>query len=602
MSAPPPRGWAALRTTLGLLRTALDGFVARRLGASLALMTLSASLSAFGPVIYKLLVDALTAAQASADHLALLWWVAAYVLAQGLLRVTAELRGLVHSQGMQRLTRRLSLRLFGHIVSLPLSYHLERRTGAVGETLTQGLSGCQMLLQHLLFTIFPIIIELVTIVAVLVHFNHPGYLLIFLPTALAYLLVFRHATLSVMAPSRASSSAQIASRAVLADSLLNYETVKYFTAEPLIARQYDGALARAESAWRKLITLKTTNNLWVALIFTASLGASLACAGYEVAHGTMTVGDFVLIVAYVTHLGAPLETLGYAVRDLSQGMAFLERMLEIFLEQPEIDIRDDAPRVLDGSGALRFHNVSFCYRPERTILSQVSFTAAPGSVLGIVGASGSGKSSLIRLLFRLYEVSDGEILLDDTPIRELPLATLRRAIAIVPQDVVLFNDTLGNNILFGDPQATQADVERVARLAHLDQLIAKLPEGYETRVGERGMKLSGGEQQRVAIARAALKRPKIFVFDEATSALDSHTEREILQNLREVAQGSTCLIIAHRLSSIVHADEIIVLHHARMVERGTHRELLERNGHYAALWRAQHETRSAALTKTLSAI
>jgi ATP-binding cassette subfamily B protein len=590
--APKLRPTEALRATFGLLHSALDGFITGRLALALGFMIIASALLALTPVLYKLLIDALTVSP-PAQTLPLLL-IGGYVLAQGLARVVGELRTWMHGQGAQRLMRRLSTRLFDHIVRLPLRYHLDRKTGAVAETLSQGLAGCQLLLQYALFTVLPIAIEFTTVLIVLLHFQHLAYLLIFIPAAIGYFVFFRRAALNVMAPARASSAAQIEARAVLADSLLNYETVKYFSAEPLIGERYDTALTQAESAWRRLLSVRTLNSLSITLVFTLSLAAALGCAAYEVVHGTMSAGDFVLIATYVVSLAQPLETLGYAFRDLAQGLAFLEKMLQLLAEPTEEDCLRAPPGALPAPGLLSFEQVSFSYQPQRQILNDVSFTLQPGRTLAIVGVTGSGKSSIIRLLFRLYEAGSGRVLLDGVPITQLPLATLRGAIAVVPQDTVLFNDTLYNNIRFGNPQASTADIERVARLARLDELIALLPQGYETRVGERGLKISGGEKQRVAIARAALKAPRIYVFDEATSALDSRTERQILENLRDLAQHSTTLIIAHRLSTTVHADEIVVLQHATVVERGTHAELLKRNGHYAELWRAQHGGSSSA--------
>jgi ATP-binding cassette subfamily B protein len=325
----------------------------------------------------------------------------------------------------------------------------------------------------------------------------------------------------------------------------------------------------------------------VATIFALSLGASLALAAREVARGTMSVGDFVLVNAYVLQIARPLELLGVAARSLSQGIAYLQRMLELFRERPEPSQISASPTPADAGGELVFDELTFSYRPGRKILDAVSFRVPAGKTVAIVGASGSGKSSLVRLLFRLYEPDAGRVLLDGGPIAAMPFEALRQAIAVVPQDTVLFNDTIGRNIAFGRPGCTAEEIERAARLAHLHELIASLPERYDTPVGERGLKLSGGEKQRVAIARAALKRPRIYVFDEATSSLDTRTEREILANLIDLSRLATTLIIAHRLSTVVHADEILVLHRGAIVERGAHAELLELEGAYAAMWRAQ---------------
>jgi ABC-type transport system involved in Fe-S cluster assembly fused permease/ATPase subunit len=610
----------ALRYTLHLLWGESDAYARRRFVLSFIFMVCVSGLGALTPVAYKLLIDGLTQAGSVSALLTPTVLVLGYVACQYLARVLGELRGLAHGQGVQRLDRRLSNRMFGHIIRLPLSYHLERKTGAIGETLGQGLSGCQTLLQHLVFTFLPIVVEFGAMTLVLVHFGHSGYLAILGAAAVAYLFAFTHATRSIVQPSEAMSDAHIEVNATLTDSLLNYETVKYFGGEGAVSGSFDGATRKQETAVRRLLRLRVVNGLVVATIFTASLGSSLVLAGAEVLSGAMTLGDFVLINTYVARLVQPLEVIGFAIRDVSQGLAFLRRMLEMFREKAELDgeagdvrggdeqgwrgedggaagvatvVGDGGQgRGLDESpgsvaGELRFENVSLAYRPDRAVLRDVSFSVPAGKTVAIVGASGSGKSSLIRLLFRMYEPDKGRITLDGVPISQWPLPVLRKAIAVVPQDTVLFNDSLARNIAFGRIGATAEEIASAARVAHLDQLIASLPEGYDTPVGERGLKLSGGEKQRVAIARAALKRPRIFVFDEATSSLDSRTEREILENLVEVARGSTTIVIAHRLSTIVHADQIVVLQGGTVVERGTHAELLAGEGAYAVLWKAQ---------------
>jgi ABC-type transport system involved in Fe-S cluster assembly fused permease/ATPase subunit len=616
-SASGLTGREALRHTLRLLWGESDAYARRRFVLSFIFLVCVSALGALTPVAYKLLIDGLTQAGPPSALLTPAILIAGYVALQYLARVLGELRGLAHGQGVQRLDRRLSNRMFGHIIRLPLSYHLDRKTGAIGETLGQGLSGCQTLLQHLVFTFLPIVVEFGAMTLVLAHFGHSGYLAILGAAAVAYLFAFTHATRSIVEPSEAVSDAHIEVNATLTDSLLNYETVKYFGGEKAVSGSFDGATGKQETAVHRLLRLRVANGLVVATIFTASLGGSLALAGGEVLSGAMTLGDFVLINTYVARLVQPLEVIGFAIRDVSQGLAFLRRMLEMFTERAEPDDEaadaqsrndgdlrggkggaghigvDGGPDWGDGgtdghiAGELRFESLSLAYRRDRAVLRDVSFSVPAGKTVAIVGASGSGKSSLIRLLFRMYEPDAGRILLDGVPISQWPLPVLRKAIAVVPQDTVLFNDSLGRNIAFGRAGSTAEEIACAARVAHLDQLIANLPEGYDTPVGERGLKLSGGEKQRVAIARAAIKRPRIFVFDEATSSLDSRTEREILENLVEVARGSTTIVIAHRLSTIVHADQIVVLQGGIVVEHGTHAELLAGGGAYAGLWKAQ---------------
>ncbi len=592
-TAPAPRTISeALRTTFKLIWKEADGFTRRQLTYSFALLLIGSVLSAGYPVIYKLTIDAFSG---NADPRALLApgaLVAALVLTNYALGLSMGVRQLVHGIGVQRLSRRISNRLFGHIVRLPLRFHLDRKTGAIGSTISQGLNGCQVLLQHAVFTILPVTIEFIGIIFVLVHFEHSAYLVILAVAAIAYGYTFWKAAQNIAEPSRNVSEAYVEANATLTDSLLNYETVKYFHAEPKICAQYDDRPATQESTWRRVLRMKAGQTAILNTIFAASMGASLGYAGYEVLHGTMTIGDFVLINTYVSRLIQPLEAMGMAARDVSQALAFLEKMLDMFREKQEGDSGRERPAVTQSAGAIAFDHVTFSYKADRSTLTDVSFKVPAGHTLGIVGSSGSGKTSIIRLLFRLYEPDSGQISLDGVPIPQMPLVDLRSAIAVVPQDTVLFNDTIASNIAFGKVGATRTEIEAAAEVAHLDHFIANLPEGYDTRVGERGLKLSGGEKQRVAIARAALKRPLIYVFDEATSSLDSRTEREILQNLIDVAKTSTTIVIAHRLSTVAHADEIIVLDRGAIIERGTHQGLVHSGGAYAALWQAQNAGRA----------
>jgi ATP-binding cassette subfamily B protein len=581
----------ALTATFTLIWKEADGFARRQLAFSFVLLLTASLLSALYPVIYKLTIDTFSGHANPSMLIAPGLLVAALVLCNYALSLSMGVRQLVHGRGVQRLNRRISNQLFSHIVRLPLRFHLDRKTGAIGETISQGLNGCQIILQHAVFTFLPVTIEFIAIIVVLVHFRHSAYLGILGVAAVLYGYTFARAAQQIAGPSRKVSDANVEAQATLTDSLMNYETVKYFHAEPSICSRYDDKLADKETAWRRVLRLKTLQSAALSSIFAASMATSLGYAGYEVLHGTMTIGDFVLINTYVSRLIQPLESMGLAARDVSQALAYLERMLDMFREQPETDppaLSTEKPR---RAGSVAFENVTFSYKQDRATLTDVSFNVPAGRTLGIVGSSGSGKTSIIRLLFRLYEIDSGRILLDGVPTTRMPLVDLRSSIAVVPQDTVLFNDTIANNIAFGKLGATQAEIEEAAKLAHLDKLISNLPDGYNTRVGERGLKLSGGEKQRVAIARAALKRPLIYVFDEATSSLDSRTEREILQNLIDVAKTSTTLVIAHRLSTVAHADEIVVLDRGVIIERGTHDDLVAREGAYAALWRAQNTER-----------
>ncbi|MBM0108672.1 ABC transporter ATP-binding protein/permease [Steroidobacter sp. S1-65] len=578
-----------LREALQLLWSAADGFAKRRLLVALALVAGGSLLAAATPIALKLLVDSLAQEGTGAGGAALataLVFLGLYVLGMYLGRVVSEARLFLHLRAEQRVQRQVGRRLFEHLVRLPLRFHLEKKTGAIGETVTQGMRGYQLLLQHFIHTFLPVIIEFVAVALVLAHFGHAEYISILAVASIAYVYAFQRGAIAIQEPSRLASRAHIDANAVLTDSLINHETVKYFDAEPVVCNRYDLALGRTERSWARFFALRAKNSILVHTIFGLSLAVTSYFALVDVFRGAMTVGDFVLLNAYVIRLVQPLEMIGLAVRDTAQGVAFLDSLLALFREQTEIEAVNArsaaAPR-----GELQFDRVCFSYHEARAVLRNVSFAVPAGKTVAVVGASGSGKSSLIRLLFRLYEPNAGAILLDGTPIRDLSLSALRQAIAVVPQDTVMFHDTIANNIGFGRADATLQDIQEAARIANLHEFILTLPDGYDTMVGERGLKLSGGERQRVAIARAALKKPKIFVFDEATSSLDTQTEREILRNLIEVSAHSTTLVIAHRLSTIVHADEIIVLDRGAVRERGTHAQLCARNGAYAGLWQAQ---------------
>lgn len=576
-----------LREALQLFWTVADRYAKRRLLLALTLVAGGALLAAITPVALTLAIDSLTELGRGQAYLAPIAFVAMYVIGQYLSRSFTELRMLLHGQAEQRVRRHIGRRLFEHLVRLPLRFHLERQTGAIGETAEQGIRGYELLLHHVVYTIVPVTVEFLAVALVLIHFGQETYLAILGVASIAYVAAFHRGAVAIHEPSLTVSTSHIQAHAILTDSLLNHETVKYFDAEPVVCNRYDIALGRTESAWRRFFNRLAVNGLLVATIFALSLGASLTYATYDVMRGTMTIGAFVLVNAYVVRLVQPLEMLGYAVRDVAQGVAFLQSMLDLFHEKTEGDISRTEPSAKTSGGELVFDNVRFSYRQERVVLKDVSFRVPAGRTVAVVGVSGSGKSSLIRLLFRLYEPDDGRIMLDGVPITEMSLSAVRQAIAVVPQDTVLFHASIGHNISFGRFGSSMLEIEEAARIANLHEFIVGLPEGYETMVGERGLKLSGGERQRVAIARAALKCPRIFVFDEATSSLDSKTEREILHNLLDVARKSTTLVIAHRLSTVIHADEILVLANGVIVERGTHNELRERNGYYAALWQAQ---------------
>lgn len=564
-----------------------DRMVKARMAAALAMVLAVGVLAGLAPVALKIAIDGLEGEASPATYVTPVLLILAYVLCHFLARAVGELKGLAQGGADARTQRLLSRRLFEHVMRLPMRFHLDRKTGAIGQTLAMGLAGYQLLLQQLAYTILPVCVELATICAVLAHLGHPAYLGILSAAAAAYLLAFTVGAARILEPSQAVAASGVDAHAVLADCLLNHETVKYFSAERAITDRYDEALFKAERHWARYYRVLALNGLAVATIFAASLGASLWLAARGVAAGTMTLGDFVLINAYVIQLVSPLEALGTSLRTLSHATGFLHKLLDLFAERPETAQATGGTGTHTRTSGLAFDRVRFSYHPQRRILDDVSFELPAGKTLAVVGLSGSGKSTIIRMLFRLYEPDSGRVLLGGHPIDEMSLDSLRSAIAVVPQDTVLFNDTIGYNIGFGRSGSTQEDIVQAAKLAHLHDFILTLPDGYATTVGERGLKLSGGEKQRVAIARAAIKRPRIFVFDEATSSLDTRTEREILRNLVDLSRSTTTLVIAHRLSTVVHADEIIVLDRGSVAERGRHADLIERGGRYAALWHAQ---------------
>jgi ABC-type transport system involved in Fe-S cluster assembly fused permease/ATPase subunit len=583
----------ALREVTGLIWSHSSSFVRRRFAAVVLLVLLGAILSSLGPVALKLTVDRFTG-QGAAGAWSVLVLIPLYVVSQWLARAIGEIRGFVYARAERRLFRLLSEDVFRHVMRLPLRWHLNRQTGAINQTIENGLQGYQLILHHLVFTVLPVGMQLATIAYVLLHFRQSVFLGIFSVAILAYAVAFSFFSIFVERAAKSASSAHVDANAVMTDSVINYETVKFFAAESVVQRRVSTALTRTEKEWVGFYRSYAKNGLVVATLYALLLGTSVTYAAWLVTQGRMTVGDFVLVNTYMLQIMQPVEMLGYAVQGFAQGAAMLDRMIQLLKERPEPGSTPEsaAERLMavrpDRPACLEFEHVAFSYRIGRPTLRDVSFVLPAGRTVGIVGASGAGKSSLVRLIVRLLEPDAGRILLDGVPIRDIALDDLRNSIAVVPQDTVLFNESLAYNIAFSRAGCTRSEVEDAAKVAQLHDFISAQPAGYDTPVGERGVKLSGGERQRVSIARAALKRPRIYIFDEATSSLDSRTEQDILSNLRHLAQSSTTLIIAHRLSTVVHADEILVLDAGSIVERGTHADLLAHGGRYAALWRAQH--------------
>ena len=574
----------------------------RRVIGSLALL-LAAKLATIAvPFTFKWATDAL-AGQGSAPIAAgdwLFWAIAAPVamtVAYGgmqiLMAALTQLRDGLFAKVAMHAVRRLAYRTFVHMHELSLRFHLERKTGGLTRVLERGRNGIETIVRMVILQLSPTIIELAFIVVVLMWQFDWRYVVAILATVAVYMTYTYHATEWRIGIRRKMNDSDTDANVKAIDSLLNYETVKYFSAEEREAARYDRAMARYEDASVRAYTSLAVLNAGQAVIFTCGLAAAMVLCAFEIKAGTKTVGDFVLINAMMIQLYQPLNFMGMVYREIKQAITDIEIMFSILGREPEIKDVIGAPPLKVSTGTIRFENVSFAYDPERRILKGITFEVPAGKTVAVVGPSGAGKSTISRLLFRFYDLSGGRILIDGQDIAAVTQKSLRQAIGMVPQDTVLFNDTIRYNIRYGRWEATDAEVEEAARLAQIDPLIRIAPKGYETEVGERGLKLSGGEKQRVAIARTILKGPPILVLDEATSALDSHTEKEIQDALERVSRNRTTLVIAHRLSTIVGADEIIVLDQGEIVERGTHYALLAKNGLYASMWNCQREAEEA---------
>jgi ATP-binding cassette subfamily B protein len=582
-----PRGdWATLRTLLPYLWR-YRGRVLFAVGCLVA-----AKLAVVGvPILLKQIVDALVQRPAGAVLAVPVALIAGYGALRLATSLFTELREFFFVKVTQAAVHTLALQTFRHLHALSLRYHLQRRTGSVTREIDHGIRGISSLVSFTLYSILPTLVELALVIGYLL-WHYEIWFAAILVASLTVYIAFTFVVTNWRTQFRRQVNeldAKAASRAV--DSLLNFETVKYFGNEEFEARRYDGTLADSEAMAIKSQQSLNLLNSGQALIIAFGLTLILWRAALGVIEGRMTIGDLVLVNAFMIQMYIPLNFLGVIYREIKQAMIDMDRMFRLLREHREIaDAPDARPLDLRG-GAIRFEGVDFSYDPRRQVLFGVDFAVPAGTTCAVVGPTGSGKSTLARLLFRFYEIQGGRVLIDGQDVREVTQASLRAAIGIVPQDTVLFNDTIEYNIAYGRPGASRQEIVAAARAAHIHEFVSRLPDGYDTMVGERGLKLSGGEKQRVAIARTLLKRPSILVFDEATSALDSRTERVIQRELEAIAAGRTTLVIAHRLSTIVNADQIVVLEAGRVVERGTHGQLLAAGGAYARLWamQARHE-------------
>lgn len=590
---PAAKGdWSTIRTLMPYLWPVGQTAIRARVVAAVLCLVVAKLATVYVPILYKDAVDLISDGTDFAITALI-----SIVIGYGLLRVAqqafGEFREFFFARVAQRAIRTVALKTFRHLHALSLRFHLDRQTGGLSRAIERGVKGIEFLLSFMLFSILPTLIEIAMVCGILWYFFDVWYAVVTFVTIGGYIGFTMVVTEWRLKFRRRMNEQDQSANTRAIDSLLNFETVKYFGNEQHEADRYDGALRRYEDAAVASRSSLSLLNVGQGFIIAGGLIALMAMAGYGVKSGAMTVGDFVMVNTYLIQLFLPLNFLGFVYREMKQSLADMEAMFRLLDVAREIADRSEAPALSAGRGRVEFDDVRFAYRGDRPILQGISFAVEPGQTVAIVGPSGAGKSTISRLLFRFYDVSDGAVRIDGDDIRDVTQQSVRAALGIVPQDTVLFNDTIYYNIAYGRPEAPPSEVEAAARHASIHDFIMSLPDGYQTSVGERGLKLSGGEKQRVAIARTILKDPRIYVFDEATSALDSHTEQAIQESLREVSRGRTTLVIAHRLSTIVDADQILVLEAGRIVERGRHAALLARGGTYAAMWRRQQESRDA---------
>ncbi|WP_306132112.1 ABCB family ABC transporter ATP-binding protein/permease [Roseivivax marinus] len=583
-------GWRTIRRVAPYLWPDEAPWVKRRVVVSLALLVVAKLIAVATPLFYKAAVDALTegeVAPAWALGVGAIGLTVAYGMARLMNTGFQQLRDGVFSRVGQRALRQIALETFAHIHRLSLRYHITRRTGGLSRIIERGVKGVEFLLRFLLFSIGPLILELSLIAIVLFFLFDPWYLVVVAVTVALYTWFTFKVTEWRVTLRREMNAQDTDANQKAIDSLLNFETVKYFGAEAREAERYDQAMRAYERAAVKTQVSLAALNFGQAFLITAGLVIVMAMAAAGVASGALTVGDFVMVNAYMIQITMPLNFLGTVYREIRQSLVDMGHMFDL-LEQPaEVSDKPGAPGLKVADGVVELERIRFGYDPERPILKGVSLRVGAGESVALVGPSGSGKSTIGRLLFRFYDVQGGAIRIDGQDLRDVTQDSVHDAIGVVPQDTVLFNDTIRYNIAYGREGATEDEIEAAARAAQIHDFIAALPEGYDTQVGERGLKLSGGEKQRVGIARTLLKDPPILLLDEATSALDTETEQGIQSALARAAEGRSVLMIAHRLSTVADADRIVVLENGEVVEQGTHSQLLARRGRYAGLWARQ---------------
>ena len=563
-----------------------------RVVLALVALVLARVISVLTPFFYKGAVDAM--APGGDESNATVFLVAGAVgltIAYGVARLMTvgfnQLRDVIFAKVGQRSLRRLALETFQHMHALSLRYHLTRKTGGLSRVIERGVKGVDFLLRFMLFSIGPLVLELIMIAAILFFVFDVWYLAVIVITIAIYIwFTFKVTEWRVQIRKKMNDKDTDANQKAV-DSLLNYETVKYFNAEDREASRYDESMRGYESAALTTSYSLAFLNFGQSLLITAGLVVVMVMAAVGVNNGDLTVGDFVMVNAYMIQITMPLNFLGTVYREIRQSLIDMGEMFDLLQYQREVEDKPDAKELTIGSGTVRFNNIRFGYNDDRTILKDLDLTVPAGQTVAVVGPSGSGKSTIGRLMFRFYDVTDGALTIDNQDVRDVTQKSLHQSIGIVPQDTVLFNDTIGYNIAYGRPDATEDEMIDAAKAAKIHDFIISLPEGYDTAVGERGLKLSGGEKQRVGIARTLLKNPPVLLLDEATSALDTDTERDIQESLRQMSEGRTVITIAHRLSTVVDADKIVVLDSGSIIEQGTHEELLALDGRYSQMWHRQ---------------